>query len=148
MLGASLDGSLLDDATWRARHRYVVLCGAVLTLFILALLADRSQAGGVGLQPVRQHWRCRCQRFKPGRAVSREVLVAVCFMAAQLYLARFVGNFTLGPLMMIVLSFYQDWVPLPSAAWRRSRWRSWPGSDPAFVQRCRGAREPVLQVLG
>ncbi len=43
---------------------------------------------------------------------TREVLVAVCFMAAQLYTARFVGNFTLGPLMMIVLSFYQDWVPI------------------------------------
>ena len=38
--------------------------------------------------------------------------MAVCFIAAQLYLTRFVGNFTLGPLAIIVLTFYQDWVPV------------------------------------
>ncbi|MGH2836682.1 MAG: diguanylate cyclase domain-containing protein, partial [Solirubrobacteraceae bacterium] len=30
----------------------------------------------------------------------------------QLYMSKYVGNFTLGPLAMIVLTFYQDWVPI------------------------------------
>ena len=112
ILGASLDGSLLDDDTWRARHRYVVLCGGVLTLFILAYsLTDPTRpeewvytgaaALALSLSTV-QTWSRRV----------REVLMAVCFMAAQLYVTRFVGNFTLGPLAVIVLSFYQDWVPV------------------------------------
>ncbi len=112
IFGASLDGSLLDDDTWRVRNRYVVLCGAVLTLFILAYsLTDPKRpeewaytgaaALALSLSTV-QAWSRRV----------REVLMAVCFLAAQLYLTRFVGNFTLGPLAVIVLSFYQDWVPV------------------------------------
>ncbi len=111
-LGASVDGSLLDDLAWQARHRSVSICAAVFTLFILIFALtdlDRSgqwyyTAGAVAALALAQvqSW--------PRR--SREVLVAVYFMAAQLYVAKYIGNFTLGPLAMIVLAFYQDWVPL------------------------------------
>jgi diguanylate cyclase len=34
---------------------------------------------------------------------------------SELYMLRFVGNFTLAPVAMIILSFYQDWVPIAVA---------------------------------
>lgn len=111
-LGASVDGSLLDDVAWRGRHRYVSICAAVFTLFILIYaLAGVDRHGqwfyvvGALLALTLSQARIRSRR-------TREVLLAVYFMAAQLYVAKYVGNFTLGPLAMIVLAFYQDWVPI------------------------------------
>jgi diguanylate cyclase len=111
-LGASVDGSLLDDLAWRARHRSVSICAAIFTLFLLSFtLADVHRpaewlytacaAAALALSQV---------QFWPRR--TREVLLAVYFMIAQLYVVKYVGNFTVGPLAMIVLAFYQDWVPI------------------------------------
>jgi diguanylate cyclase (GGDEF)-like protein len=111
-IGASIDGSILDEDTWRSRHGYVVLCGAALTLFTIGFSiadTDRPQEWfyvAAAVASLALAWPPRWPRR------AHEVAVAVCFMAAQLYVARFVGNFTLGPLLMIVMSFYQDWVPM------------------------------------
>jgi diguanylate cyclase (GGDEF)-like protein len=112
IFGASLDGSLLDDVTWQARHRYVLFCSGGITLFCLIFsLTDPARP---------EEWAyaaaaaaATAGALAPGLSRrTREVLVAISFMAAQLYVARFVGNFTLGPLAMIVLTFYQDWLPV------------------------------------
>jgi diguanylate cyclase (GGDEF)-like protein len=110
-----LDGSLLDDATWRSRHRNVLFCAGAVTLFILiyaltnvgrpeewSYVSAAAATLSLAAAPI---WSRR----------TREMLVAVCFVACQLYMARFVGNFTLGPLAIIVLSFYQDWLPIAIA---------------------------------
>jgi diguanylate cyclase (GGDEF)-like protein len=111
-LAASVDGSALDDAAWRVRHRYVSMCAATLALFELSFALVKPSrphqwlyiAIGTGVLALTQipGWRRR----------TSEALVAVYFMAAQLYMAKYVGNFTLGPLAMIVLTFYQDWWPV------------------------------------
>ncbi len=111
-MGASLDGSLLDDDTWRARHRYVVLCGAALTLFILVYSLTKPSRPEEWVYTAAAALALSLATAGAWSRRVREVLMAVCFMASQLYLVRFVGNFTLGPLAVIVLSFYQDWVPV------------------------------------
>jgi diguanylate cyclase (GGDEF)-like protein len=111
-MGASLDGSLLDDATWRARHRYLLFCSGALTLFCLIYsLTDPNRPEEWAYTAAAAIAMAGALAPRLSRRV-REVLVAICFMAAQLFVARFVGNFTLGPLEMIVLTFYQDWFPV------------------------------------
>jgi diguanylate cyclase (GGDEF)-like protein len=110
--GASLDGSLLDDDTWRMRHRYVLYCCGGFTLFSLVYsLAKPGRPHQWTYEAVAAATLALATVPGVSRRV-REVLVAVSFMAAQLYVSRYVGNFTLGPLEIIVLTFYQDWVPV------------------------------------
>jgi diguanylate cyclase len=111
-LGTSLDGSLLDDATWRSRHRSVLLCCGALTLYILVFSLTSPGRPEEWVYVGAAVAMASLATVPAWSRRPREVLVAVCFMAVQLYTARFVGNFTVGPLMMIVLSFYQDWVPI------------------------------------
>ena len=46
----------------------------------------------------------------------REVAIAVTFVVTQIFLSRYVGNITgFGAIYIIVLSFYQDWVPIATS---------------------------------
>lgn len=114
-LSASVDGSALDDATWRVRHRCVSLCASAFALLDLCFsLADQPRPSewlytGAGLIAL-----ASAQANGLSRRI-REVLMAIFFLIEQLYTAKYVGNFTTGPLAMIVLSFYQDWVPIAVA---------------------------------
>jgi len=110
--GASLDGSLHDDDTWRARHLSVLRCGAVLTLFILVYSLTHPHRSEEWVYTASTALALSLATVRVWSRRVREVLMAVCFTAAQLYISRFVGNFTLGPLAMIVLTFYQDWAPV------------------------------------
>lgn len=111
-LGASVDGSMLDDATWRARHRNILLCcGALLLYMVVFSLTDPSRSG---------EWVYVAATFAVmalsavpalGRR-TREVLIAFFFAAFQLYTSRFVGRIAVGPLAVVMVSFYQDWVPI------------------------------------
>ena len=110
--GASVDGSLLDDPTWQRRHLRILQISWLICAFaVVFTVVDREHdhqvlyassvviATGLATVPTfSRRW--------------REVLIAVAFVLEQLYLLRFVGNFTLGPLAVILLTFYQDWVPL------------------------------------
>jgi len=110
---ASVDGSLLDDATWRTRHRRVQAIGWLLTIFVFVFtLLDHEQ--------LREQW------IYTGVSVvfallggvpqlsrrGRQTCTALVFVVTQLYFLRFVGNFALGPVTIILLTFYQDWVPV------------------------------------
>ena len=110
---ASVDGSALDVHTWRARHRRIVQLALALTLFdaifsIADPQAPREQWIYVGIAVVVVA--AAGLRLRSRRAL--ELLAAAGLALAQLYVARFVGNFTLGPLVILVLAFYQDWVPI------------------------------------
>jgi diguanylate cyclase (GGDEF)-like protein len=111
-LGASVDGSLLDDLAWRGRHRYVSICAAVFTLFILSFTLSDVHRSGEWFYTATAVIALALSQVPFWSRRTREVLVAVYFLIAQLYVAKYVGNFTLGPLAMIVLAFYQDWVPI------------------------------------
>ena len=111
-LAGSVDGSGLDELAWRARHRSVSICAAVFTLFILSFSLADVHRPAEWLYTVGAVIALSLAQVQSWSRRTREVLVAVYFMAAQLYVAKYVGNFTLGPLAMIVLAFYQDWVPL------------------------------------
>lgn len=112
IVAASVDGSFLDTETWRARHRHVVLLARVATLFILAFsIADPDRPyewiyTAVALTAVLlasvSAWSRRV----------REMLTAVGFVTVHVYVMRYVGGIMLGPLALIVLTFYQDWAPL------------------------------------
>lgn len=112
---ASVDGSLLDEHTWAHRHRRILALTWGLALFSLGFtLADP--------EPHQQALYCAALLIASAVATlpqlsrrQRELLVAVAFMFAELYVLRFVGNFTLAPLAMIILTFYQDWAPLLAA---------------------------------
>ncbi|HEX3615451.1 MAG TPA: bifunctional diguanylate cyclase/phosphodiesterase [Solirubrobacteraceae bacterium] len=107
-----MDGSLLDAETWRARHRFALLWSGGLTLFIAVFSLFNPNRPEQWAYVAAALLTLSLAQVRAWSRRLRAVLVAVCFMAAQLYVARFVGNFTLGPLAMIVLTFYQDWVPL------------------------------------
>jgi diguanylate cyclase (GGDEF)-like protein len=110
--GASVDGSFLDETAWRARHRYVSLCAAGFSLFIAcSAILDFDTDAQWGYVALAVLLLALAQVPAWTRRV-REVLLAAYFMVAQLYVSRYVGNFTLGPLAMITLAFYQDWVPI------------------------------------
>jgi diguanylate cyclase (GGDEF)-like protein len=135
--GASVDGTLLDGVTWRNRHRYVLLATWALALFCLVFtLADREMSEqwiyvGVALSAAAlaavPNW--------PRRVL--EMLVAVSLVASQFYGLRYVGNFTLGPLAIIVITFYQDWLPIAFGCVVVSAMVILAGVDPAFYEHTR-----------
>ncbi len=110
--GASVDGSLLDERTWRHRHRRILEIAWLLALFMVVFTIvdhEHRQQALYAAAPVVFASAATFPRFDRR---AREVCVAIAFMLEQLYLLRYVGNFTLGPLAMILLTFYQDWAPL------------------------------------
>ena len=111
-LAASVDGSALDDVTWRGRHRYVAICAGAIMLFVVGFSLSDPERPGEWVYTVGSAIALALAQIPWFRRRTREVLMALFFLGEQIYVARFVGNFTIGPLAMIVLSFYQDWVPL------------------------------------
>jgi diguanylate cyclase len=110
--GASVDGSLLDDRTWRRRHLHILQLAWLLALFMVVFTIvdhEHDHQALYSVAPVIFSTAATVPRY--GRR-TREIWVALAFMMEQVYLLRYVGNFTLGPLAMIVLTFYQDWAPI------------------------------------
>ena len=112
---ASVDGSLLDDRTWSHRHRRLLQVDWLLAAFMVVFtIFDHEHDHQLlyAAAPVL----CSVVATTPRASRrSREIFVALAFITEQLYLLRFVGNFTLGPLAMIMLTFYQDWAPIAVA---------------------------------
>lgn len=113
--GASVDGSLLDEATWTHRHKRILAVTWLLGIFngVFTLVGPRH--------PHELVYALASLGLTAGASISqlsrrqRELLVAVAFMVDEVFLLRYVGNFTLAPLAMIILTFYQDWAPLAIA---------------------------------
>jgi len=110
---SSIDGSLLDDSTWQRRHRVILRIAWALTLFAVCFtLVDPKS-------PPRQ-WlyvtiAVACLAVARSERLSRrkrEVLATVAFAVAEFYTVAFIGNFTVGPLSVILITFYQDWLPI------------------------------------
>ena len=111
--GASVDGSLLDDQAWGRRHRHIVQSAWFLALFMVVFtIVDHEHDGNQWLYAAAPVVLSAGATVPTLSRRSREICVALALMLEQLYLLRYVGNFTLGPLAMIVLTFYQDWVPI------------------------------------
>jgi diguanylate cyclase (GGDEF)-like protein len=109
---ASVDGSLLDDRAWGERHRRILQVSWLLALFTVVFTIvdhERRDQGSYAAAVVLFSVAATFPQF--GRR-TRENCVALVFMLEQIYLLRYVGNFMLGPLAMIILTFYQDWVPI------------------------------------
>lgn len=110
---ATVDGSLLDDATWRSRHNRILAISWLLVVFVFVFtLADhehlREQWTYTGIGLVFAVLAALPQLSRR----SRQTYVTFVLIATQVYVLRFVGNFTLGPLTIILITFYQDWVPI------------------------------------
>jgi diguanylate cyclase (GGDEF)-like protein len=110
---SSVDGSLLDDTTWNSRHRWIlgitwasIVCELAFTLvdpkhpggqwLIVAVAALLAAAAGGG-------------RFSRR---AREVTVTLALACAELYTSSYVGNLMPGALSVILITFYQDWLPI------------------------------------
>lgn len=131
-LAASVDGSFLDDDTWRTRHFYVLLTACALALFTLVSAIAKHHGSDqwvyVAVETV----------ALPFAAIHRlprrvqEALVAVSFVAGLIFATRYAGNFGLGPLALIVLTFYQDWVAVAIGLAATAALLVLAGVDPAF----------------
>jgi diguanylate cyclase (GGDEF)-like protein len=110
---SSVDGSLLDDSTWQRRHDVILGIAWALTLFAVGFTLVDPKA------PHRQ-WlyvlvSVACLVVARSGRLSRrkrEVLTTVALASAEFYTVAFIGNFTLGPLSVILITFYQDWLPI------------------------------------
>src|SRR4051794_37507080 len=109
---ASNDGSLLDDATWASRHKRISQLAWIATAFaVVWAVADRLEAGG--LFPLAMAVLLGlASRPGLGRHI-RAVAVAATFVCFQIFTSRYVGNVSgLGAIYIVILTFYQDWVPI------------------------------------
>src|SRR3954451_2980486 len=110
---ASSDGSLLDDSTWSVRHRRITeLCFGLATVVGLFAAFDRRDGWELFYPPVLLILLALASAsWLPRRA--REIATAATLIGIQVFFSRYVGNFTgLGAIAIIILSFYQDWVPI------------------------------------
>ena len=110
------DGTLLDAATWQNRHRRLTALCWLLTLAALTIAIrqheDRVEAISVVLLATSSF----AATIRPLARRARELAVALVFVVAQLFANRYVGNTSgLGAVFVILLSFYQDWVPIAFA---------------------------------
>jgi diguanylate cyclase (GGDEF)-like protein len=74
---------------------------------------------------------CVAQAGQFGRR-PRELAIGVVLAVAQTYMLRYVGNFSLGPLDVIILTFYQDWVPIAFVCVFALLTVVWAALDPNF----------------
>jgi diguanylate cyclase (GGDEF)-like protein len=112
-LATSTDGSLLDETTWKRRHRRIALYGWTLAVVGLGFaIADHEGPAQFVLPVVMLAAMGIATSARFGRR-TRELAVATTFIAGQLYLSRYVGNMSgIGSINVIVLSFYQDVAPI------------------------------------
>jgi diguanylate cyclase (GGDEF)-like protein len=109
---ASVDGSLLDDATWHRRHRWISALAWLMTAFGLVFTTFDHHGGGEWVYPALMGGCIAAAGWARLGRRGRELAVTTAFACFQLYVARYVGNFTLGSVDIIILTFYQDWVPI------------------------------------
>jgi diguanylate cyclase (GGDEF)-like protein len=105
---------VLDDTTWRARHRRIAQLGWTLTAFVLIFTVADNRHESVEwiFGPLMVAPMLLAASNGQGRRI-RELAVSAVFVTAQIFMSRYVGNVTgLGAILVIVLTFYQDWVPI------------------------------------
>jgi diguanylate cyclase len=113
---ASVDGSLLNATTWRQRHRWILLFTSGLTLFCAGYTLFDVE------HPLKQ-WLYvgGALAFAAVAGVPRlshrvcEVSVTVALLFTEFYITTFVGNVPVGALTVILITFYQDWLPVALA---------------------------------
>jgi diguanylate cyclase (GGDEF)-like protein len=110
---ASTDGSLLDDATWRSRHQRIAgLCWVLNGFVWIYTIADNREGIEWIFAPTMTALLVAAASNRGGRRI-REVAVAATFGVTQVFASRYVGNVSgFGAIYIIVLTFYQDWVPI------------------------------------
>ncbi len=109
---SSVDGSLLDDATWSFRHRWIVgITWASIVCEIAFTLFDPKHPSGQWLIVAVSAVMAAAAAGRFSRRV-REVTVTVALACAELYASSYVGNLMPGALSVILLTFYQDWLPI------------------------------------
>lgn len=115
VFATSVDGSLLDEPTWRSRHRLISRWGWTLTAATLVITLIQRSGGGEWLfAPLLASFVALASVKRLGRR-PRELAITAAFAFAQIFISRYIGNLFLGPIDVIILTFYQDWVPIAAA---------------------------------
>ncbi len=109
---ASADGSLLDDQTWNYRHLRISMVNWGLGLFSVVFTFTNPQHQDQALYAAATIVVSVLAAIPRLPRRWREAFVSLAFVLEQVYLLRFVGNFTLAPLTIVLLTFYQDWAPI------------------------------------
>jgi diguanylate cyclase (GGDEF)-like protein len=113
---ASVDGTLIGDENWLRRHqRLVGVCLAQVGLAAgVATFATRDALEWVAVVVMLACASAACVS-RLGRR-PRQLAVAGAFVVSQVFASRYVGNLSgLNGVYIILLSFYQDWVPIAVA---------------------------------
>lgn len=143
----TVDGSWLDEATWRHRHRLIMDVAWALTgvVVVFTLLHSGGQRGlqwaytlaTVGFA-ILGEIRIRSRRWL-------EFLAVGAMATAEVYGLHFIGNLALAPLTIIVLTFYEDWVPVALGCLLTAGLAVLSWVDPAWYAHTRALeREPIF----
>src|SRR3954468_12263889 len=136
---AASDGLVLDDPTWSLRHRRITEVCFGLALFVCLFAAfDHYDRWELFYAPLMLALLALAgARTLPRRA--REIAVAATFLTVQVFMSRYVGNFTgLAAIAVIILSFYQDWAPILFSCFAALCEVVAAGVDPAWFAENRG----------
>ena len=136
--GALADGSLLDDRTWEHRHLRILQINWLLSAFVVVFTFVDQEHHHEGLYAALVVAPTALGTVPALSRRSRGILMAVALMLAQLYFLRFVGNFTFGPVAIILLTFYQDWAPLATGCLLTIAMVAVAGLDPGYFRHTRG----------
>jgi diguanylate cyclase (GGDEF)-like protein len=110
---SSVDGSLLDDKTWRTRHLWILVITWASILFEAGFtLVDPKHARGQWLIVAFGAAMAAAAGSDRLPRRAREVLVTLGLASAELYASSYVGNLMPGALSVILITFYQDWLPV------------------------------------
>jgi diguanylate cyclase (GGDEF)-like protein len=113
---ASLDGTLLDDETWRRRHGWIAALTWGFTAFTAIFAAIDGHDTLERLYAPAMAALAAFGSVGVSRRRSREIALALALTLSQLFLSRYVGNNSgLAAILVIVVTFYQDWVPVAVA---------------------------------
>ena len=111
VFGTSVDGSLLDEPTWCARQRRISQWGWTQTAASLVITVLDRSSGEWLFPPVLVVLLVLANVERIGRR-PRELAITAAFLVEQMFVSRYIGNLLLGPVDIIILTFYQDWVPI------------------------------------
>ncbi len=113
---SGLDGGLLTDAAWRARHLIVAGIATVNGALAIALSAAESHDGWLWVQAaalvatLAVAW----APLRPRR--PRELAIAVAFLLCAALQNHYVANLsTLSGAYVLLIAVYQDWLPLAAS---------------------------------
>jgi diguanylate cyclase (GGDEF)-like protein len=141
---ASTDGSLLDDDTWNARHARIASVCWVLTAFVCVYtVLDDAEAVEWIFGLLQILLLAVASSPRAGRRL-REIAVAATFGSTQVFLSRYVGNVSgFGAIFIIILTFYQDLVPILFACVGALCLVMIAAVDPAFFEGNEGFQKEV-----